>query len=66
MSQSDVQLYRSLREDFGSGGVLSLMQALPRRFSALLFALVRELSVVPEQLTGLALKHSRNRLRAWH
>lgn len=32
----------------------------------LLFALVRELSVVPEQLTGLALKHSRNRLRAWH
>jgi hypothetical protein len=40
MSQSDVQLYRSLREDFGSGGVLSLMQALPRRFSALLFALV--------------------------
>lgn len=40
MSQSDVQLYRSLREDFGSGGVLALMQSLPRRFSALLFALV--------------------------
>lgn len=40
MSQADVQLYRSLREDFGSGGVLALMQALPRRFSALLFALV--------------------------
>jgi hypothetical protein len=33
---------------------------------ALLFALVRELNEVPEALTGLALKHSRNRLRAWH
>lgn len=33
---------------------------------ALLFALVRELNDVPEQLTALALKHSRNRLRAWH
>lgn len=33
---------------------------------ALLFALVRELNEVPEALTALALKHSRNRLRAWH
>ncbi|HEY1098515.1 MAG TPA: hypothetical protein VGF99_06290, partial [Myxococcota bacterium] len=40
MSQGDVQLYRSLREDFGSGGVLGLMQQLPARYAALLFALV--------------------------
>ena len=40
MSQSDVQLYRALREDFGSGGVLGLMEALPHRYAALLFALV--------------------------
>ena len=40
LSQQDVQLYRSLREDFGSGGVLGLMQALPHRYAALLFALV--------------------------
>ena len=40
MSQEDVQLYRSLREDFGSGGVLSLMEELPHRYAALLFALV--------------------------
>ena len=40
MSQSDVQLYRALREDFGSGGVLALMEELPHRFGALLFALV--------------------------
>ena len=40
MSQSDVQLYRSLREDFGSGGILGLMQSLPSRYAALLFALV--------------------------
>jgi hypothetical protein len=40
MSQADVQLYRSLREDFGSGGVLSLMEDLPHRYAALLFALV--------------------------
>lgn len=33
---------------------------------ALLFALVRELNDVPEALTALALKHSRNRLRGWH
>ncbi|MCZ8183163.1 MAG: hypothetical protein O9322_09350 [Beijerinckiaceae bacterium] len=33
---------------------------------ALLFALVRELTDVPEALTALALKHSRNRLRGWH
>ncbi len=40
MAQDDVQLYRSLREDFGSGGVLTLMEKLPHRYAALLFALV--------------------------
>lgn len=40
LSQDDVQLYRSLREDFGSGGILGLMQVLPHRYGALLFALV--------------------------
>lgn len=40
LAQDDVQLYRSLREDFGSGGIVSLMQQLPQRFGALLFALV--------------------------
>jgi hypothetical protein len=40
LSQDDVQLYRALREDFGSSGVLSLMQNLPPRFAALLFAIV--------------------------
>lgn len=40
MSQADVQLYRALREDFGSAGICSLMEQLPSRFSALLFAIV--------------------------
>ncbi|MDP2345294.1 MAG: hypothetical protein Q8O67_30400 [Deltaproteobacteria bacterium] len=40
LSQDDVQLYRSLREDFGSSGVHALMQSLPTRFAALFFALV--------------------------
>jgi hypothetical protein len=39
LSQEDVQLYRSLREDFGSSGFVSLMKDLPTRFAALLFAL---------------------------
>lgn len=39
-SQSDVRLFRSLREDFGSSGVVNLMQELPTRYAALLFALV--------------------------
>jgi len=39
LSQDDVQLYRSLREDFGSTGFVSLMRELPPRFGALLFAL---------------------------
>ena len=40
MSQADVQIYRALREDFGSSGVLGLMEDLPPRYGALLFALV--------------------------
>lgn len=40
LSQDDVQLYRALREDFGSSGVLGLMEDLPHRYAALLFALV--------------------------
>jgi hypothetical protein len=39
LSQEDVQLYRTLREDFGSSGFVSLMKDLPTRYSALLFAL---------------------------
>ena len=39
-SQSDVRLFRSLREDFGSSGIVNLMQELPTRYAALLFALV--------------------------
>lgn len=40
LSQDDVKLYRSLREDFGSSGVVSLMQRVPDCSAALFFALV--------------------------
>ena len=40
LSQDDVQLYRSLREEFGSSGVLNLMALMPSRYGALLFALI--------------------------
>ncbi|MFZ9886763.1 MAG: hypothetical protein ACO3JL_04600, partial [Myxococcota bacterium] len=40
LSHSDVQLFRSLREEFGSSGVVALMGELPARYAALLFALV--------------------------
>ncbi len=42
LSQDDVQLYRSLREDFGASGYVSLMNDLPSRYGALLFALIGE------------------------
>jgi len=40
MSQADVELYRSLREGFGPSGVARLVESLPARQGALLFALV--------------------------
>lgn len=40
LSQDDVQLYRSLRDDFGASGVVGLTKELPPRYGALLFALV--------------------------
>ncbi len=39
LSQDDVRLYRSLREDFGASGFVSLMRDVPARYAALLFAL---------------------------
>jgi hypothetical protein len=42
LSQHDADLYRSIREDFGSSGVANLIGALPPRHGALLFALVPE------------------------
>jgi hypothetical protein len=40
LSQEDVKLYRSLREDFGASGFVDLMAELTPRYGALLFALV--------------------------
>jgi hypothetical protein len=40
LSQSDAEVYRSLREEFGSMGVARLIEMLPGRQGALLFALV--------------------------
>jgi len=40
LSQHDADLYRSIREDFGSAGVVNLIGALPPRHAALLFAMV--------------------------
>jgi hypothetical protein len=40
LSQHDADLYRSIREDFGSTGVANVMDALPPRHAALLFAMV--------------------------
>lgn len=40
LSQDDVEVYRSLREEFGSSGVLRLVESLPPRHGALLFALI--------------------------
>jgi hypothetical protein len=39
LSQEDVHLYRSLREDFGATGFVDLIRELPARYAALLFAL---------------------------
>lgn len=40
MAQADSEIYRSLREEFGSSGVANLVEQLPARNGALLFALV--------------------------
>jgi hypothetical protein len=40
LAQSDADLYLSLREEFGGVGVSQLVEALPPRYGALLFALV--------------------------
>ncbi|MBK7861839.1 MAG: hypothetical protein IPJ65_25125 [Archangiaceae bacterium] len=40
MAQADAEIYRSLREEFGSAGVANLVEQLPARNGALLFALV--------------------------
>jgi len=40
MAQADAEIYRSLREEFGGAGVANLVEQLPARNGALLFALV--------------------------
>lgn len=40
LSQDDVELYRSLREDFGPSGIVELLRQLEPRYGALLFALL--------------------------
>lgn len=40
LSQDDVEVYRSLREEFGSSGVLRLVESLPPRHGALLFGII--------------------------
>ena len=40
LAQADAEIYRSLREEFGSVGVSHLLEKLPPRYGALLFALV--------------------------
>ncbi|MBL8952551.1 MAG: hypothetical protein JNK82_17360 [Myxococcaceae bacterium] len=40
MAQADAEIYRSLREEFGSAGVANLVEQLPARNGALLFAVV--------------------------
>ncbi len=40
LAQADAEIYRSLREEFGSSGVAHLIEKLPPRSGALLFALV--------------------------
>jgi len=42
LSQDDVSLYRSLREDFGASGVVGLTKELPPRYGALVFALATD------------------------
>jgi hypothetical protein len=39
LSQSDAAIYRSLREELGTDGLVQLIERLPRRSGALLFAL---------------------------
>jgi hypothetical protein len=40
LSQADAESYRSIREEFGSGGIAHLIESLTPRHGALLFALV--------------------------
>ncbi len=40
LAQADAEIYRSLREEFGSAGVANLVEQLPPRNGALLFAVV--------------------------
>ncbi len=40
LAQSDTEVYRSLREEFGSAGIARLVAELPARQGALLFALI--------------------------
>lgn len=40
LAQTDAEIYRSLREEFGASGVARLAEALPGRYGALLFGLV--------------------------
>jgi hypothetical protein len=40
LSQADAEVYRSLREEFGSAGVTDLIETVPARYGALLFGLV--------------------------
>src|SRR5262249_21388975 len=40
MAQADAYIHRSLREEFGSSGVAHLIERLPSRSGALLFALL--------------------------
>jgi len=71
-SQSDARVIRSLREDFGASGLVSLIANLPARPGALLFALApatEQLEMVrllsPRQMTAMSeqLLHS-NRMDA--
>lgn len=39
LAQADAELYRSLREEFGAAGIASLVDSLPPRLGALMFAL---------------------------
>ena len=39
LAQADAEVYRSLREEFGPSGLVSIIEALPARHGALLFSL---------------------------
>lgn len=60
LSQDDVQLYRSLRDDFGASGVVGLTRELPARYGALLFALVGD--DLQREVAGLYSPEARNQV----